>query len=312
MDDKRPDVATAFAGALSQTSPSRDTPLPVGRPDVGRRRMRDVFNLKADRIRVDDEQVRREGKGPDNAETIELAESIREQGLMQFPQVRYLEDADVYQLVSGERRFTACTQILGWDEMPVKLIEVSESELIWIQLHENLHRRDLSPLELAAAIGKAKASGLSLQQIADKLKKSKTFVQKALTIANKLTGAARQELERGEQGRGMEVTYAVSTLPAKEQADMARQIVSRNLSKQNVVELMSQRKAGLRRAAGTPATVTRARSTRAAPFEKRFVVSPGTTVTVTVVGKQRVGDEELRRALQVALAALSNRAGRTN
>lgn len=305
MGNKRPDSETAFVNALSRVRPDRGAAIPVEAREVGQRRLRDVFYLQADRIRVDENQVRQNGKGPDDPDTIDLAGSISERGLMQYPQVRYLADDDVYEIVSGERRFAACTQILGWEEIPVKLIDVDEAEIAWVQLHENIHRRDLSPIELAMAIGQAKESGLSLQQIADKLKKSRTFVQKSLTIAHKLTKEARRELERGKAGKSREVTYAVATLPPDEQEQIAQEIVAKNLSKKNVVDLLAERKPQSHRKSRKRVAV---RSVLL--FEQTIAVSPQASVTVIVRGEKRVKDGELRRALQQVVADLCSPSGK--
>jgi hypothetical protein len=82
-------------------------------------------------------EVRQRRELPDLAE---LAESISKVGLIHPPVV----DSNM-QLVSGERRLTACRDILGWTSIVVQFAEsLDPAELHLIELEENVKRRDLS------------------------------------------------------------------------------------------------------------------------------------------------------------------------
>ena len=89
----------------------------------------------------------------DEAEIESLAASIREKGIVQPLVVRPGDDSDdgaPYQIVAGERRWRAA-QRAGLHELPAVVRHLSEAESIEIALVENLQRRDLNPLEEAAA-----------------------------------------------------------------------------------------------------------------------------------------------------------------
>ena len=76
-----------------------------------------------------------------------LADSIREYGLLQPILVRPL-DTGGYQIVAGERRWRAA-RMLGMDEVPVNIRELSDTEAMQIAIIENLQRENLNPVEEA-------------------------------------------------------------------------------------------------------------------------------------------------------------------
>ncbi len=62
-----------------------------------------------------------------------------------------------YQIVAGERRFRACSQLLGWQEIPAIVRTLSDEQAAAIMLAENVHRVDLNPLDEARAYHKRMA-----------------------------------------------------------------------------------------------------------------------------------------------------------
>lgn len=74
-----------------------------------------------------------------------LVESIRQHGILQPILVRPLE-AGGYELVAGERRYRAATEV-GLTEVPVVIRELSQEAAFQLALIENLQREDLNPVE---------------------------------------------------------------------------------------------------------------------------------------------------------------------
>jgi ParB-like chromosome segregation protein Spo0J len=88
-----------------------------------------------------------------------LAANIQERGLFHPVVVAELEDGK-FKLAAGERRLKACSEKLGWLEIPARIYdELSEDERLLIELEENLLRKDLTPFEqsknLVALVGTA-------------------------------------------------------------------------------------------------------------------------------------------------------------
>ncbi|MEO5363894.1 MAG: ParB/RepB/Spo0J family partition protein [Magnetococcus sp. DMHC-8] len=79
----------------------------------------------------------------------ELAESIREQGVLQPILVRPLgESTDHYELIAGERRWRAAA-IAGLDKIPALVRNLGDGESLEVAILENVQREDLNPVEAA-------------------------------------------------------------------------------------------------------------------------------------------------------------------
>lgn len=84
----------------------------------------------------------------DDTELASLAESIREQGILQPLVLRAREDR--YQLIAGERRLRA-SKIAGLSEVPAYIREADDRQMMALALVENIQRQDLNPMEKAEA-----------------------------------------------------------------------------------------------------------------------------------------------------------------
>ena len=81
----------------------------------------------------------------------ELANSIRDKGVLQPILVRPITgQADLYQIVAGERRWRA-SQAARLTEVPVVIREMDDAEVFEVAIIENVQRADLNPIEEAEA-----------------------------------------------------------------------------------------------------------------------------------------------------------------
>ena len=80
----------------------------------------------------------------------ELAESIKQQGVLQPITVRPIANTGRYEIVFGERRYRA-TVIAGSEEIPAIISELSDEEAQEMAVTENLQRKDVTPTEEANA-----------------------------------------------------------------------------------------------------------------------------------------------------------------
>jgi ParB/RepB/Spo0J family partition protein len=122
---------------------------------------------------------------PDSALS-ELADSIRERGVLQPLRVRRLaepaEGGELYELVAGERRWHAA-RIAGLTSVPVVLSTAqTEAEVRLEQLVENLQRADLSPLEVARGYQDMARLGMTQTQIAAQVGKSQPVIASYLGL----------------------------------------------------------------------------------------------------------------------------------
>lgn len=97
-----------------------------------------------------------QGKNPreyfDPQEMAELEEGIRAYGVLQAILVRPIQGSDLVEIVAGERRWRAAKNVFGDDyDMPVKILEVGDTDADAIAVIENFHRADISVAEEAKA-----------------------------------------------------------------------------------------------------------------------------------------------------------------
>lgn len=113
-----------------------------------------------------------------NEDVSELAESIREHGVLQPITLRPL--GEKYEIIMGERRFRACEK-LGLKRIPAMIVEMNDREAMEVALIENLQRQNLTPIEEALSYKRILDAGyVTQEQLAVKLGKTQS------TIANKL------------------------------------------------------------------------------------------------------------------------------
>jgi ParB/RepB/Spo0J family partition protein len=112
-----------------------------------------------------------------------FAETIQSAGLLNPPMVRpHPEISGRFQLVHGERRLRA-VKLLGWQSVPCVVKELSDDEMIRINLIENIQREDLNPIEEAQGLKELRDScGLSVSDIAEMLGKSRPWVSNSLRL----------------------------------------------------------------------------------------------------------------------------------
>lgn len=114
---------------------------------------------------------------------IELADSIRQHGVIQPLLVRPLDNG-MYQLVAGERRWRA-SRMAGLMEVPVVIRDLSDHEAMEIALIENLQRKDLNVIEEALGYQQLMEKyDMTQEKVAERVGKSRPAVANALRLLN--------------------------------------------------------------------------------------------------------------------------------
>jgi ParB family chromosome partitioning protein len=112
----------------------------------------------------------------------DLEASLRTNGLLQPITVRPAPGGRGYELIAGERRLRAASQ-LGWQEIPALVRELDDRALLTLALVENLQRADLNPLEEAEGYQRLIAEfDLTQQQVADVVGKDRSTVANMLRL----------------------------------------------------------------------------------------------------------------------------------
>lgn len=162
----------------------------------------------------------------------ELQDSIAANGLLQPITVRKSAAGDGFELIAGERRLRAVTQ-LGWKEVPAIIREVDDQALLTYAMIENLQRSDLDPIEEAEGYQQLlQQFGLSQQGVAELVGKDRTTVANSLRVLN-LPAAVRDLLREGKLTLGHAKPLLGLDTPEK-MTKLAREIVARGLTVREV------------------------------------------------------------------------------
>ncbi len=117
----------------------------------------------------------------DETGLLELAESIREHGVIQPLTVRPAADG-FYQIVAGERRWRA-SRMAGLREVPVRIMEADDLKAAQLALVENLQREDLNPVEEAMGYRSLRENfGLTQENIAKNVGKSRPYITNSMRL----------------------------------------------------------------------------------------------------------------------------------
>ena len=135
-----------------------------------------LISLSLGLIDTDPNQPRK-----DLGQLADLALSIREHGVVQ-PLIVEAVDGGRYRLVAGERRLAACRS-LGLETAPCLVRMVAEQSRLALQLIENLHRKNLNPIEEARAFQHLiDEFGLTQRNLALRVGKSVSSISETLRI----------------------------------------------------------------------------------------------------------------------------------
>ena len=150
----------------------------------------------------------------DEAGLSELAESIRQQGLVTPLTLRDKpvdNTALLYEIIAGARRFRASARA-GLSEVPAVIKKnISDGLMVEMQLTENLQREDLNPMEEAQGYRQLVEMGYTPQQIGEKVRKSWSWVYQQLQLLKLIEPAQAAlyagELVRREAGQDVSVPF---------------------------------------------------------------------------------------------------------
>lgn len=219
---------------MPKTSPSRKKKPPkkalglgIGAliPDFSSKDPSDgaFIELEIDRITPNRYQPR---KNFDDAELLELTDSIKSQGVLQPLLVREAEMD--YELVAGERRLRAARRA-GLTTVPVLVKDLSDAEALEISIVENIQREDLNPVEEAHAYHRLISEfGLTQEAVSERVGKSRSAVANLLRL-RQLPKAILNNISDDDLSMGH--ARALLSLPnVKQQMMASRQVIQKQLS----------------------------------------------------------------------------------
>jgi ParB family chromosome partitioning protein len=190
--------------------------------------------IDIDRILPNSHQPR---KNFDEDALNELADSIREHGVVQPVVVRPLDDG-FFQLIAGERRWRA-SQRAGLYRIPAVIREAGEHAALEVALIENLQREDLNPIEEAQAYERLISDfGLTQEDVSRRVGKNRATIANMLRLL-RLPPEVQQWLRENRLSTGhAKALLSLSDLNAI--LDSARKIIQGNYSVRQAEMLVSR------------------------------------------------------------------------
>ena len=203
----------------------------LGTPDLETDQLREI---DTDRIIPNSHQPR---KNFDEDALNELANSIREHGIVQPIVVRPLEDG-FFQLIAGERRWRA-SQRAGLARLPAVVRVAADDSALELALIENLQREDLNPMEEAQAYERLITDfGLTQEEVARRVGKNRATIANMLRLL-RLPPEVQQWLRENRLTTGhAKALLSLSDLDAI--LDSAKKIIQGNYSVRQAETLVAR------------------------------------------------------------------------
>jgi ParB family chromosome partitioning protein len=246
----------------------------------------DVSSLPLRKIRTNPNQPR---KYFEEESLRELADSIRNQGVIQPIVVDDASEDDTYTIIAGERRFRAA-RMAGLAEIPVIIRSFTEEQKLEIALVENVQREDLNPIEEAEAYHHLmEAMNLSQDSVARKVGKKRSTVANSLRLL-KLPEEMRDSLIKGELSSG-HARAILSVINPADQRILYGRILQSGLSVRETEAQAAALNKGVRASDRREEKSTAPRSPELQSIEQKFLDALGTKVTVR--GSLRKGKIEI-------------------
>lgn len=259
----------------------------------GRKRLSGAFTINLNRIRPDPNQPRR---SLETDAQVQLTQSILQIGVLQPITVRYIEGQDVYQIISGERRYHAClaaerTEIPCWVQNP------KAEQVLLHQIVENWQRSDLQPLELAQALMVLRDSnGYTQKQLAQLTGKPESEISRLLSLL-RIDPQVQHEAQATEKGTFTKRHLtAIARLDHDQQQQVAQAVNDQNLTAvdtERMVQELRARNTGMK--------------TRGAPFGQRLRYRTASALVTVSFRRRNVTAEEILNVLDEVREQVTNR-----
>jgi ParB family chromosome partitioning protein len=220
----------------------------------------------------------------DEGSLYELAESIKNQGVMQPILVRPLSEGG-YEIIAGERRFRAA-RLAGLDRVPVLVKVVADEAAAVMALIENIQREDLNPLEEAQGLQRLVTEfNLTHEQAAQAVGRSRSAASNLLRLLN-LAEPVQQLLLAGDLDMGH--ARALLALPPAQQVMAAQEVVARKMSVRQAEALVAR---SARSSEADPEPVARPKSRDILGLEERLSDLLTAQVEIRVKRRTKRGEQ---------------------
>lgn len=176
-------------------------------------------------------------KNFNQSELEELADSIKENGLIQPILLRKIGDEDQYEIIAGERRFRAAI-LAGLSKVSAIIKKLNNHEALELALIENIQRTDLSLVEEADGYKQLiEEFSYSQEQIAQKVGKSRSHITNLLRLLT-LPRTVRDLLDQKLISMG----HARAIINSNDPEKLAKKIIDESLTVRHIEDLVRDEK----------------------------------------------------------------------
>ena len=169
----------------------------------------------------------------------ELAQSIKEQGVIQPVTVRKL-GYNKYQLISGERRLRA-SKMAGLSKIPAFIRVANDEQMLELALIENIHRENLNAIEVAISYQRLiDECNLTQEEVSEKVGKSRSAVANFLRLL-KLPPEVQLAIRDGHISMG-HARALININDKEEQLKLLQQIIMEEMTVRQTEELADKAK----------------------------------------------------------------------
>ena len=166
-------------------------------------------------------------------ELVDLANSIKEKGIVQPIIVRELNNAESYEVIAGERRWRAA-QIAQLDNVPAIIKNLSDVDALEIAIIENVQRSNLSPIDEATGYQRLiDIYNYTQEDLAQVIGKSRSYIANILRL-NNLPAKVKDYLSSGQ----LTIGHARALISAENAENLADFIILKELSVRQTEELV--------------------------------------------------------------------------
>ena len=169
----------------------------------------------------------------------ELAQSIKEQGVIQPVTVRKL-GYNKYQLISGERRLRA-SKMAGLSKIPAFIRVANDEQMLELALIENIHRENLNAIEVAISYQRLiDECNMTQEEVSEKVGKSRSAVANFLRLL-KLPPEVQLAIRDGHISMG-HARALININDKEEQLKLLQQIIMEEMTVRQTEEMADKAK----------------------------------------------------------------------
>jgi ParB family chromosome partitioning protein len=166
-------------------------------------------------------------------ELVDLANSIKEKGILQPIIVRQKDNNDSYEVIAGERRWRAA-QIAQLDNVPVIIKNLSDDDALEIAIIENVQRSNLNPIDEASGYKRLmNIYNYTQDDLSRVIGKSRSYIANILRLSN-LPIKVQELLSSGK----LTIGHARALISSNDPENLASIIITKGLSVRQTEDLI--------------------------------------------------------------------------